>query len=574
MTYSFDAEGFITFLGTEAEVAADSTIQIVDDTITPTVTATVTFTTAAPITGVLGTFLDGEALVVIGDNLVVNGDGNAVIGNIQVMGVTSGATGIVAIPTNSLAWSANATVSVTSSALISDVANEEIEVDFDLSATNFSPSEYLIITGWALAGDADGKVVGDITFEGDTSGVTETFTIETGIGDSGVFAEDEVINVADYRNLIANETEEGYTPAVTDASMFRLLLHEDDNVWEPTPRNDMVELYYSQGSNILWTIVDPDSGTDSLVAFEDFVSGMVQDATAVEVDKSPGTATKKVKVSWTHLKGAWEYKVKFTDGFNWYVADFNPVAAGVQNFDVPAKTEAGDTLSAVISGLDPATEYYFFIRVDVQQPYMSRWSAPASVVTDWHILPPVPQVPAQGLQNAPLLPSFVWEAASGAVSYDFQLSTSPSFDSKLVDINITDTGYTCTVELAYDTNHYWRVRAVAADDTVSSWCTIQNFHTRTEEQPPVTIPPYTPPEITVTMDTPIVTVNIPDITVESPDVNVNVPPVVTVTENPPATYVLPKDEAKTPVYIWIIVAIGAVLTIAVIVLIIRTRRVV
>jgi Mg2+ and Co2+ transporter CorA len=33
-------------------------------------------------------------------------------------------------------------------------------------------------------------------------------------------------------------------------------------------------------------------------------------------------------------------------------------------------------------------------------------------------------------------------------------------------------------------------------------------------------------------------------------------------------------EEKTPVFIWIIVAIGAVLTIAVIVLIIRTRRVV
>jgi hypothetical protein len=35
---------------------------------------------------------------------------------------------------------------------------------------------------------------------------------------------------------------------------------------------------------------------------------------------------------------------------------------------------------------------------------------------------------------------------------------------------------------------------------------------------------------------------------------------------------IPEDE--TPVYIWVIVAIGALLTIAVIVLIVRTRRVV
>jgi hypothetical protein len=57
----------------------------------------------------------------------------------------------------------------------------------------------------------------------------------------------------------------------------------------------------------------------------------------------------------------------------------------------------------------------------------------------------------------------------------------------------------------------------------------------------------------------------------------DVPTVVTITEAGPVTHIIPLpdvDDPPTPVYIWVIVGIGAVLTIAVIVLIIRTRRVV
>jgi Mg2+ and Co2+ transporter CorA len=43
-----------------------------------------------------------------------------------------------------------------------------------------------------------------------------------------------------------------------------------------------------------------------------------------------------------------------------------------------------------------------------------------------------------------------------------------------------------------------------------------------------------------------------------------------VTQAPDITLTVPEQE--TPVYIWVIVAIGALLVIAVIVLIIRTRR--
>jgi hypothetical protein len=202
------------------------------------------------------------------------------------------------------------------------------------------------------------------------------------------------------------------------------------------------------------------------------------------------------------------------------------------------------------------------------------------------------------MQEAPLLPSFVWGSVSNAEYYEFQLTTNPAYDSDgftsgLVpgtptDIDAPTTAYTQTDELAYDTNHYWIVRAVSTNSlsgetAYSGWC-FSNFHTRVEAIPPVTVLPQPTPIIDITLPAPQVTVVPPDIditlpapivTVIPPDITVDVPPVVTVTQQAQPTLVLPvAEDAGTPVYIWVIVGIGAILTIAVIVLIIRTRRVV
>jgi hypothetical protein len=247
--------------------------------------------------------------------------------------------------------------------------------------------------------------------------------------------------------------------------------------------------------------------------------------------------------------------------------------------------------SAVLAPLTNNTAYTAKVRVAPGFPFASRWSSPAAFITLEAIAVPVPRVPEQGLQGAPLLPSFVWEAVSNAVSYDFDLSIDPAFATTIISTSLTVTGYTYEgPELAYDTNHYWRVRAISGTGTMSAWCTIQNFHTRTEEIPPPDIDiTLDPPDvdITVTVDLPqptvIVDVDIPDVdvivtvTVEPPSITLDVPDIVTVTEAGPVTHIIPlpvEDDPPTPVYIWVIVGIGAILTIAVIVLIIRTRRVV
>jgi hypothetical protein len=493
-------------------------------------------------------------------------------GDVQVMGVTSGATGWFNVDglftANPLldTWAPVAsTVTVTSSSMfVGAPIAEYTYTNIPLSGT-WTAGETLDVTGFNILGSDVDETDDTVTLEGASSGNTVTIAgdeTETGVQVSGdSFDADEVVTVTGSDVTVA-ESSSSSTSEPT--YMHRLLLHQADNIWEDTYNPYMQEMWYSEGSNLLWAEVDEPGYDDTLEAFEDFLSGPVQDVTATEVNASAGNATKSVSVSWTQLNGAEEYLVMAI------ASPTNVVAGGVT---VPTGTVAGDTLTTVIPGLDPATEYTIMVRVSDGEPYQSRWSAPASVTTEDYILPPVPEVPAQGLQGAPLLPSFVWQSASGAVSYDFQLSTSPDFSSLLVDTNVTATGYTASTELAYDTNHYWRVRSVAADNTVSAWCSVQNFHTRTEEQPQVTIPPQETPTVilpTPTVVIPDITVNPPAITVEPPAVTVPIP-ASTVTEVNP---VIQMPESKTPVFIWIIVAIGAVLTIAVIVLIIRTRRVV
>ena len=69
----------------------------------------------------------------------------------------------------------------------------------------------------------------------------------------------------------------------------------------------------------------------------------------------------------------------------------------------------------------------------------------------------------------------------------------------------------------------------------------------------------------------------------TPTIIITAPSQVTVTQAPAvtpiytlpqATIVIQQPETTTPTYIWIIVGVGGLLTLAVIILIIRTRRVV
>jgi hypothetical protein len=182
-----------------------------------------------------------------------------------------------------------------------------------------------------------------------------------------------------------------------------------------------------------------------------------------------------------------------------------------------------------------------------------------ALVTLIPTVPPVvgditPQYPEDGAVNVPIDVTFTWASVAGATGYQFAIAQdNPDLANKFAVLDYSANTITNAHEvqevLLYDTTYWWEVRSVAG--TVYSPWTIVSFFTT--EKAPVATSTTTAPQITVTNTT------------------------VTYT-NPPATtitYTLPQPKETQPIpsyLLWAVIAVGAVLVIAVIVLIVRTRR--
>jgi hypothetical protein len=163
-------------------------------------------------------------------------------------------------------------------------------------------------------------------------------------------------------------------------------------------------------------------------------------------------------------------------------------------------------------------------------------------------------VPAQAAQDVDVeLTSFSWGAVAGAVSYDFELavylagSADPFIPSlTILSENLDTNGIILLTEvLDYLETYAWRVRTVRGTDDVSAWTT--GFFTTMAE-------PEEPPA------DPVWIIEQEPTQIEWPDnITIEVPPI---------------EQPEIPEYIlWVVVAVGAILVIAVVVLIVRTRRV-
>jgi len=368
------------------------------------------------------------------------------------------------------------------------------------------------------------------------------------------------------------------------------------------------ELWITSGSNTAWTI---DFGNVQVNLLDDTLTGQVTGITFSDV--GPFSFT----VSWDEMEGATDYQVRIylegdTDDWLTTFIDDNVLDLADYYGATYILTPATDWIVEV--RVNNGVEYYsddtwMYPYPIGQEIEKSRWSAAADVMTDYYMTMPIPTNPSQGADEVSLTPSFGWSAVNYAVTYKIQLSDDPEFDSLIDSVSVTTTAYSYVGDgLDYDSDYYWRVQAVAPNGTTSEWSTytetyfaitlpddliysifwsmgpvdglfdwvsgaISNFHTEEEEFAPVTVEPAPTP--TIILPTPVVNVNIPEITI--PDITVN-PPAVTVNLPTPTvtsvTNLIDMPDQDTPVYIWLIVAIGALLTIAVIVLIIRTRRVV
>jgi len=385
-----------------------------------------------------------------------------------------------------------------------------IDEQITAAAGEFDNGEVLSVTGSALTySDITDNITGTIVLEGVTSGATgQVNTIDVSVADAWG-TEGETVSVIGF-SLLANETAPA-TGAVagTDTGLYRLLLGEDDSIWETADDSELVlpaHAWLTSGSNVVWTIDDDDA---EVWVISDTLSGQVTLDSPADGFRSDDEDSQLI--SWNALTGADEYE---------YDCD---------------STGTTSSTSKNISGLASGTEYTWKARVAPGEPWSSRWSDSRTFHTalgapSWA---PTLYAPGNGATGTSLLPAFSWETATGADGYQFQLNDSPVF-ATLVDTNLTTEAYQVTTELEYGTTYYWRVRALKGDDAISRWSEVAVFTTMEEPAAPTT------------------------------------PVTTTTTTQAPAPIVLPT--AIPPALLWTIIGIGAALIIAVIVLIVRTRR--
>jgi choice-of-anchor B domain-containing protein len=137
----------------------------------------------------------------------------------------------------------------------------------------------------------------------------------------------------------------------------------------------------------------------------------------------------------------------------------------------------GTVLTVNVVGGSAGT-YPFFIQA-TDGTLTRSTSAVLSVATSSPAAPSL-NAPANGASNQPLRPSFTWSAAAGAVSYDLQIASQPSFlplDIVQSATGIATTTYTAATDLDANTTYYWRVRTISACGT-GPYSTPRSFTTQ------------------------------------------------------------------------------------------------
>jgi hypothetical protein len=145
--------------------------------------------------------------------------------------------------------------------------------------------------------------------------------------------------------------------------------------------------------------------------------------------------------------------------------------------------------------------------------------------------------PQGGAQNLdPNLVGFTWAPITGATEYTVIVATDAALTKAVsgTPAKITVPAYQAT-ELSYGTTYFWAIQATKPTTSIQTMGTF------------------------TTMQKPVVAPTAPATGAAAPVVQ--------------PTLVVQAPPAETPAYIWAVIVIGAVLVIAVIILIVRTRRV-
>ena len=253
--------------------------------------------------------------------------------------------------------------------------------------------------------------------------------------------------------------------------------------------------------NQLWVV---DSKNMHLMTF---IDNLTLPMTLVSPDsKAAGLDTANLNLKWEAVSGA--------IGYEWQVSD----NAGVSGL-LTALTGNSDSSSARVTGLTPATTYYW--RVRTNNPYLSRWSDTWTFNTmlGGTNVVPVLSVPAAGAKTT-VKPIFQWSTINTATKYDLMVTTDSVFSNIVIDKTgdnaVDSNAWESDIELENNTTFYWKVKA-RSDKSFGAWSAVGAFIT---EPAPVIL--ITTEEATSTTDSPLTTTSAPIETIIS-----TLPPLIT-----------------------------------------------
>jgi hypothetical protein len=228
-----------------------------------------------------------------------------------------------------------------------------------------------------------------------------------------------------------------------------------------------------------------DTGNGYLLILDDtLTNGAVLNS---PLDNAKGTGTlinhtvRGVTLDWESQPGATGYKWQLSP-----TTDFSSLPAGFEG--------NGEGSKAVLPALEPATRYYW--RVRVSTPVLSPWSDTRSFTTSLGeaVTAPGTLYPSPAAANQPLRPVFQWEAIAGAEGYELLAAADAALASPVISRTgeqaIAGTAWESNITLDYNTIYYWKVRGVSAGSN-SAWSNVSTF--RTEAKPaPVSSTPSQP----------------------------------------------------------------------------------
>jgi hypothetical protein len=327
----------------------------------------------------------------------------------------------------------------------------------------------------------------------------------------------------------------------------------------PTYATSLNALKASMGSNTLWAY-DSSGAVEVLDWYSDYIIGAAMapaptyptNDIIIDVNSIAGNVN-AFNFQWTAPMGSLPAGALYFFDIAIFLDEGMTIAAGGAAGIGAALFDGGvgsilSTAGALGFAPVPGETYYWRVRVAAGSPLQSFWSPLQSFsIQQLVAVVPVISSPANGSEVNNTSPGFSWSPIAGATGYRFELATDADFTDVIYTVDPTTAGANLpsTITLERGMQYFWHVKTLTPAE--GEWSTTANFIV-------AELPVETTPVTITTAEQPTIIISQPADTTTQ----------IVVTQEP--------EKVVNPSYIWAIIVVGAVLVIAVIILIVRTRR--